>query len=116
MERFGHYPGMRLFRPPSSQTPLTSGQSLGWEHYEVHEPEPHILLFKYVPNTQVLHPIANMSQATHQLSTTCHGTLDILSLFDGPVFDLLTLAQTHPLLATARCIDDSDDDKMIGKV
>ena len=22
------------------------GQSLGWEHYEVHEPEPHILLFK----------------------------------------------------------------------
>lgn len=23
-------------------------QSLGWEHYEVHEPEPHILLFKYV--------------------------------------------------------------------
>jgi len=24
-------------------------QSLGWEHYEVHEPEPHILLFKYAP-------------------------------------------------------------------
>lgn len=24
-------------------------QSLGWEHYEVHEPEPHILLFKCVP-------------------------------------------------------------------
>jgi cyclin-dependent kinase regulatory subunit CKS1 len=24
----------------------TSFQSLGWEHYEVHEPEPHILLFK----------------------------------------------------------------------
>ena len=23
-------------------------QSLGWEHYEVHEPEPHILLFKWV--------------------------------------------------------------------
>ena len=23
-------------------------QSLGWEHYEVHEPEPHILLFKSV--------------------------------------------------------------------
>jgi hypothetical protein len=23
-------------------------QSLGWEHYEVHEPEPHMLLFKYV--------------------------------------------------------------------
>ncbi|KAK2625562.1 hypothetical protein QTJ16_004874 [Diplocarpon rosae] len=31
-------------------------QSLGWEHYEVHEPEPHILLFKrpinYVPPGQ----------------------------------------------------------------
>jgi len=31
-------------------------QSLGWEHYEVHEPEPHILLFKrpigYVPPNQ----------------------------------------------------------------
>ncbi|KAK6611977.1 hypothetical protein ACHAPC_000262 [Botrytis cinerea] len=31
-------------------------QSLGWEHYEVHEPEPHILLFKrsinYQPPTQ----------------------------------------------------------------
>jgi cyclin-dependent kinase regulatory subunit CKS1 len=26
----------------------TASQSLGWEHYEVHEPEPHILLFKYV--------------------------------------------------------------------
>lgn len=25
---------------------LTLLQSLGWEHYEVHEPEPHILLFK----------------------------------------------------------------------
>ena len=25
-------------------------QSLGWEHYEVHEPEPHILLFKSVPH------------------------------------------------------------------
>ena len=25
---------------------LTRLQSLGWEHYEVHEPEPHILLFK----------------------------------------------------------------------
>jgi cyclin-dependent kinase regulatory subunit CKS1 len=29
---------------------LTEMQSLGWEHYEVHEPEPHILLFKYVCN------------------------------------------------------------------
>ena len=29
---------------------LTRPQSLGWEHYEVHEPEPHILLFKYDPD------------------------------------------------------------------
>jgi len=31
-------------------------QSLGWEHYEVHAPEPHVLLFRrakdYVPPTQ----------------------------------------------------------------
>ncbi|CZT19503.1 probable cyclin-dependent kinases regulatory subunit CKS1 [Ramularia collo-cygni] len=27
-------------------------QSLGWEHYEVHEPEPHILLFKRPMNGQ----------------------------------------------------------------
>ncbi|CAD6588502.1 MAG: Cyclin-dependent kinases regulatory subunit (Cell division control protein cks1) [Alectoria sarmentosa] len=27
-------------------------QSLGWEHYEVHEPEPHILLFKRPINNQ----------------------------------------------------------------
>ncbi|KAJ5180377.1 Cyclin-dependent kinase regulatory subunit [Penicillium capsulatum] len=32
-------------------------QSLGWEHYEVHEPEPHILLFKLVtPVYYVLGP------------------------------------------------------------
>jgi hypothetical protein len=47
-------------------------QSLGWEHYEVHEPEPHILLFKYVselaPHTKAL---ANEhSQAPDQLSTS----------------------------------------------
>ncbi len=29
-------------------------QSLGWEHYEVHEPEPHILLFKWVTQTRVV--------------------------------------------------------------
>ncbi|PFH61864.1 hypothetical protein XA68_15992 [Ophiocordyceps unilateralis] len=30
-------------------------QSLGWEHYEVHEPEPHILLFKRPLNYQPPH-------------------------------------------------------------
>lgn len=31
---------------------MTILQSLGWEHYEVHEPEPHILLFKRPMNYQ----------------------------------------------------------------
>lgn len=36
---------------------LTYGlhKSLGWEHYEVHEPEPHILLFKCAPVTPRRH-------------------------------------------------------------
>jgi hypothetical protein len=38
---------------------LTGRQSLGWEHYEVHEPEPHILLFKY----------ASIAPMTEQLLT-----------------------------------------------
>lgn len=42
-----HYSG--LFACPSEHsTELMCLQSLGWEHYEVHEPEPHILLFKSV--------------------------------------------------------------------
>ncbi|KAL4981801.1 regulatory subunit of cyclin-dependent kinase [Aspergillus falconensis] len=35
-------------------------QSLGWEHYEVHEPEPHILLFKYVPTVMLAGPHAHL--------------------------------------------------------
>ncbi|KOS21426.1 Cyclin-dependent kinases regulatory subunit [Escovopsis weberi] len=31
-------------------------QSLGWEHYEVHEPEPHILLFKYGDTPHLVQP------------------------------------------------------------
>lgn len=58
-------------------------QSLGWEHYEVHEPEPHILLFKFViPSTKLsLSILTNvelrhrriqltLSQETHQLRPT----------------------------------------------
>jgi cyclin-dependent kinase regulatory subunit CKS1 len=33
-------------RKPQVDRRLSALQSLGWEHYEVHEPEPHILLFK----------------------------------------------------------------------
>jgi cyclin-dependent kinase regulatory subunit CKS1 len=42
--------GITQVRRPftASMRVLTLLQSLGWEHYEVHEPEPHILLFKYV--------------------------------------------------------------------
>lgn len=41
----GGLPGtfqVALGQPTTNASP----QSLGWEHYEVHEPEPHILLFK----------------------------------------------------------------------
>lgn len=32
-------------------------QSLGWQHYEIHAPEPHILLFKYIfPAPFCIHP------------------------------------------------------------
>ncbi|KAH6918432.1 cyclin-dependent kinase regulatory subunit [Coprinopsis sp. MPI-PUGE-AT-0042] len=42
-------------------------QSLGWEHYEVHAPEPHVLLFRrlrnYVPPVQ---PSAGIRAATRR--------------------------------------------------
>lgn len=44
-------------------------QSLGWEHYEVHEPEPHIMLFKSVSlNPHQAHAFANSDLGV--LSTT----------------------------------------------
>lgn len=51
-------------------------QSLGWEHYEVHEPEPHILLFKYVRSQNTActcrekrDPLTSTTQATTRLPT-----------------------------------------------
>jgi cyclin-dependent kinase regulatory subunit CKS1 len=38
--------GFALTRVMQPQMLIAALQSLGWEHYEVHEPEPHILLFK----------------------------------------------------------------------
>ncbi|KAL4780045.1 regulatory subunit of cyclin-dependent kinase [Aspergillus varians] len=38
-------------------------QSLGWEHYEVHEPEPHILLFKYV---SAVMPVTSHAHSPHR--------------------------------------------------
>lgn len=47
MERTWNYAGMVWILAVNTNAD-TVIQSLGWEHYEVHEPEPHILLFKYV--------------------------------------------------------------------
>lgn len=44
MEGTGHHTGIQHHYRQAYL--LTRLQSLGWEHYEVHEPEPHILLFK----------------------------------------------------------------------
>lgn len=49
MESSWNYSGMveALSHLQIRERSLSMGmQSLGWEHYEVHEPEPHILLFK----------------------------------------------------------------------
>jgi len=32
-------------------------QSLGWEHYEVHAPEPHVLLFRRLKSTPAQQPV-----------------------------------------------------------
>ena len=51
--RSGHHAGGRAPEAAKEPTEGRTGtdapwlQSLGWEHYEVHEPEPHILLFKF---------------------------------------------------------------------
>lgn len=37
-------------------------QSLGWEHYEVHEPEPHILLFKCVRSNVLTYRVLTSSR------------------------------------------------------
>ncbi|RPD66437.1 cyclin-dependent kinase regulatory subunit [Lentinus tigrinus ALCF2SS1-7] len=34
-------------------------QSLGWEHYEVHAPEPHVLLFRRPKNFDQMHAAMN---------------------------------------------------------
>jgi hypothetical protein len=45
MAGYGNYTGRPSHRKLTGRI-LIILQSLGWEHYEVHEPEPHILLFK----------------------------------------------------------------------
>ncbi|KAJ2159730.1 hypothetical protein GGF46_002809 [Coemansia sp. RSA 552] len=39
-------------------------QSPGWEHYMIHEPEPHVLLFKREKDYQLKYPQGNLSQMT----------------------------------------------------
>lgn len=36
-------------------------QSLGWQHYEIHAPEPHILLFKYAVANACVHSLTNLA-------------------------------------------------------
>lgn len=45
---FNHETGTLRILHDSEWRGLGITQSLGWEHYENHAPEPHILLFKYV--------------------------------------------------------------------
>lgn len=61
MERARHYSGGHTVSF-SERILLTYLQSLGWEHYEVHEPEPHILLFKYAPFPSRLHANADVDR------------------------------------------------------
>lgn len=105
MERTRHHPGTRILTVHQSGQGLTSVlQSLGWEHYEVHEPEPHILLFKYAANVACTTATADVLQAAHQLSTTCHGSLvfprELMALKSSPITStrLLFLAngRMHP--------------------
>lgn len=48
MASSGHYTSMLSIISRCAWVLTMCVQSLGWEHYEVHEPEPHILLFKSV--------------------------------------------------------------------
>jgi hypothetical protein len=60
MARIGHYTGMSdLTLGVCVWTLIQFAQSLGWEHYEVHEPEPHILLFKSVSVNRPLSHLTN---------------------------------------------------------
>ena len=69
MERFGHHAGKHGQSVASVWMVLTPAQSLGWEHYEVHEPEPHILLFKCV-QLYLVNPCADISQAAIELRSS----------------------------------------------
>ena len=48
MASSGYYTSMLNIIEIRAWVLIMCAQSLGWEHYEVHEPEPHILLFKSV--------------------------------------------------------------------
>lgn len=62
MEGIGHYPGTRhTYCQEAGLNANRSLQSLGWEHYEVHEPEPHILLFKYSRPLNLLQKVADQT-------------------------------------------------------
>jgi len=52
-------------------------QSLGWEHYEVHEPEPHILLFKSVACGCLKKEGKTLTRSADGRSTTRHRSTEL---------------------------------------
>lgn len=84
---------------------MRSLQSLGWEHYEVHEPEPHILLFKYVVHwTPPLHApsppvLAVLARAHDQLTcaTGGHSTTNHLRN-EGSMTTMAAMLRQHVYL------------------
>ena len=78
-------------------------QSLGWEHYEVHEPEPHILLFKYVVLYSSCHSVTTdvlTFKTTDQLSATDRARVKIFDITDATL--LFNDTRTPSAIATLR--------------
>ena len=92
-----------MFKMPHKRNGLIIvTQSLGWEHYEVHEPEPHILLFKYVDSypTRFLQGIDCVLQTTYQLCSArsigrcCYSCENILE-YAGSLMQRKTLQMEY---------------------
>ncbi|KAI1342833.1 oxidoreductin [Xylariaceae sp. FL0016] len=95
-------------------------QSLGWEHYEVHEPEPHILLFKDVTtpnnNSYQISPKSIVNDACASYST-----LERLNRKVQPAVDDLTketdfFAYYRLNLFNKRCPFWNDENGMCGNI
>ncbi|KAH7027434.1 oxidoreductin [Microdochium trichocladiopsis] len=105
-------------------------QSLGWEHYEVHEPEPHILLFKATltmrpAQYQCDHPNQTFSQISPKaiVSDACasYSTLEKLNRRVKPAVDDLTkntdfFAYYRLNLFNKKCPFWNDENGMCGNI